>query len=386
MTDSASPDDRAYKLRAISATPFLFRVRKGARLPESGTTGEIVRYLLDHAGAGMTELRTCIPALGEPTYEAYQHARDQVARLVEAGVLEVCGEVPLEEVDPRYERVPACAVCGAPSSSHPVLFWKYNTPVVRCTTCGLLYANPRWRAEYLFGRYTDDYWELYKDRLQNRQSYVEHEQGRTDHYLWTIEHGFSTGRLLDVGCATGEFLAATQARGWQAYGVETSPASAQIARELTGAQIHTGTLDTAPFEQGSFDVITMFEVIEHLQSPRSYIEIISRLLRPGGLLAISTPNIRSVSYRLLGRDWDVVGPNDHLYYFSPRTLQRLLADHGFAIHTMYAKGTDPAVWKQALRFRALQPLASPLARLTAPLVARFMQGDQIYLVATLTQR
>lgn len=385
MRDSAAPSDTSYKLRDLTATPLLFRVREGTRLPRSGTAADITRYFAEHEGASVSDLRAHMPTPSTQGQEGYEQIRAQVTRLVEAGVLEICGELPLEEVDARYECVQACDLCGAACGEHPVVLWKHNTPVVRCTSCGLLYANPRWKGEFLFGRYTEDYWELYGDKLQGRLGNTEADQERTAYYLWTIEHAFSTGNLLDVGCATGEFLSAARAKGWQVYGVETSPASAEAARRLTGGQIHAGTLDTAPFEEGTFDAVTMFDVIEHLQSPRAYIERISRLLRPGGVLAISTPNIHSIAYRLLGRRWEVVGPNDHLYYFAPRTLQRLLADRGFALHLIRSEITDPSTWKQIVRFRALTPLSVALARLTAPLVTRFMWGDGIYVVARLTR-
>ena len=384
MRDAASPGDTSYKLLDLAATPLLFRVRHDARLPLSGAAAEIARYFAEHAGASVSDLHTHMPASGAHGQEGYQQARAQVARLVKARVLEICGEMPLEEVDPRYERVHDCDLCGASSGKHPVVLWKHNTPVVRCTSCGLLYANPRWKGEFLSGRYTGDYWELYEDKLQSKLSNTEANQERTAFYLWTLEHAFSTGNLLDVGCATGEFLAAAIPKGWQVYGVETSPASAEAARTLTGGQIHTGTLDTAPFQEGTFDAVTMFDVIEHLQSPRAYMKRIASLLRPGGLLAISTPNIHSVAYRLLGRRWEAVGPNDHLYYFSPRTLQRLLADQGFTIHLMRSEITDSSTWKQILRLRALAPLSGWLARLTGPFVTRFMLGDGVYVVARLT--
>src|SRR5438876_12334195 len=117
--------------------------------------------------------------------------------------------MPLEEVDFRYERLSYCDLCGAPSSGHPILFWKYNTPVVRCTTCGLLYANPRWKAEHLFARYTEEYWELYtRKRVGATPLDQDAAHERQAFYLWKLEPAFLNGRLLDIGCATGDFLSA----------------------------------------------------------------------------------------------------------------------------------------------------------------------------------
>jgi len=315
--------------------------------------------------------------------DGYEIVRAAVAKLIEEGVVDISGDVPLEEVDPRYERVSNCEVCGAPSSGHPVLFWKHNTPVVRCTSCGLLYANPRWKAEHLFGRYTEEYWELYADKLDatplDRKAVTE----RQAYYLWRLEPAFQNGRLLDVGCATGDFLLAAKAKGWETYGVETSEISAKIAERDLGRPIHVGTLETAPFEDSFFDTITMFDVIEHLRNPRSYIERIARLLRPGGFVYLTTPNIHSLAYRLLGTEWDVIGPNDHLYYFAPLTLRRLLESCGFTIHFMETTATESITWQQWLRTPALKPLAPALRKLSIPVSRRFLMGDGLSVIARL---
>lgn len=364
-----------YKLRERSVVNLLFRAVDGARLPLSGATGEIARYVRRHPGISIGDIAANVPL---PEAEGYEQMRAHVVRLVDAGVLEAYAELPLEEVDERYERIASCEVCGAPSDGAPVVLWKYDTPVVRCANCGLLYANPRWKAEHLFGRYTTDYWETYEEKQAGRQNDAEANQERNAYYLWTLEPVFSNGRLLDVGCATGNFLVAAKEKGWQVHGVETSPLSARIAQEATGGEIHVGVLDTAPWPDGYFDAITMFDVIEHLQSPRAYIERIARMLRPGGFLAINTPNIRSLSYRMLGSRWSVVGPNDHIYYFEPRTAQRLLTGCGFDIHLIRSETTDIQVWEQAIRFK---PLARAMCKLATPPVTRLMLGDAFYMVA-----
>jgi SAM-dependent methyltransferase len=303
-----------------------------------------------------------------------------IVGMVDGGALEVDGEAPLETVDPLYERVPACAVCGAPSENHPILFWKYNTPVVRCTTCGLLYSNPRWKAEHLFGRYTPEYWQKYSADMSRHVPDLAANRARYYPFLDRLEPARRDGHLLDVGCATGEFMIAAAERGWRPFGVETSPLSAQRARELTGAEVHNGSLETAPFADGWFDAVAFLDVIEHVQDPAAYIARIARLLRPGGLLLLTTPNLHSLSYFLLGRNWEVVGPNEHIYYFAPRTLQRLLARFGFSVHSMETLGVDAAPWVEG-RASALKPLTPLLTRLARPLARRFLLGEQVYLVA-----
>src|SRR5215210_5761420 len=128
-----------YKLNELSILPFRFRVVQGADLPLAGMVGEIARYLKEHPGITLTEMGTKITSLEAMGVEGYKQARAHVVELVKAKVVEVCGEVPLEEVDDRYERIERCDLCGAASNSHPIVLWKFETPVVKCSSCGLLY-------------------------------------------------------------------------------------------------------------------------------------------------------------------------------------------------------------------------------------------------------
>src|SRR4051794_1246497 len=159
-TDSAAPDDTEYLLHSLTVTPLRFRVKRGAAVPHSEPEAGIFAYLREHPGQTIISLQEHVPVLAGIDYFSV-HAI--MLRLIDKGQIEPDGQASLEEVDTRYERVPTCDLCGASSEGHEIVLWKYNTPVVRCSGCGLLYANPRWKAEYLFGRYTPDYWALYTD-------------------------------------------------------------------------------------------------------------------------------------------------------------------------------------------------------------------------------
>lgn len=382
LRDSAAPDDKSYRLWGLTATTFRFRTSSTAD-PDNleGSEADIFSYLRAHPGSSMDDMRTHVPSLGEVGYEAYNRARNTVAGMVDRGILEIAGEMPLEEADPRYERVAKCDVCGAASANHPIILWKHNTPVVRCTSCGMAYANPRWKAEYLFGRYEADYWGEYAEKIKQTALDPIANQALYDPPLNYLEAVRRNWRVLDVGCASGEFLAAAQTRRWQVYGVEPAPTGAALAARIPGATIHAGTLDTAPWPDAYFDGVTLFEVIEHLQSPRAYIEKIARLVRPGGMLVLTTPNIHSLTYFLLGRRWDAVGPNEHLYLFAPKTLQRLLESCGFTTHHMHTLGTNPGTWRRWLRYPLLQRLTPVMQAASYPVTRRFLLGDAIFLVA-----
>ena len=377
MQDVGKPGDPDYLLRHLDHTTCLFGVGRRPRRAPTGLEQAVVSFVHSKPGANIRQIQDSSPHLKTWTHT---EMRDLVVGLVDAGALDVVGYAPLVEVDPRYETVPYCDLCHAPSNEHPIAFWKYNTPVVRCTGCGLLYSNPRWRAEHLFGRYTPEFWQQYADGVRSTATDRAANQARWDPYLDTLESARANGRLLDVGCATGEFLSAARVRGWEVYGVEPSPIASKMAEQATGGRIYTGTLDTVPFADGWFDAVTLWDVIEHVQSPSAYIAQAARLVRQGGMVALTTPNIRSIAYRLLGARWHAVGPNDHTNYFSPRTMQRLLALNGFNMHVLHTAGNKPETWEKWLRLPVLRWLAAPMSNLTQPLARRFLWGDELYVV------
>lgn len=138
------------------------------------------------------------------------------------------------------------------------------------------------------------------------------------------------GRLLDVGCATGDFLAQAERAGYETAGVEISDYAAGVARQR-GFDVFTGQLGDLPAREGSFDVVTMFHVLEHMQRPGEALRIhVRRLLRPGGILAVEAPNLASLRARLDGDDWEDLRPEQHRYHFTRRSLRNAAAACGFS--------------------------------------------------------
>lgn len=129
------------------------------------------------------------------------------------------------------------------------------------------------------------------------------------------------GRLLDLGCGDGAFLAAMRERGWEVLGVEPDPEAARLARERYGLEVITGTLEVAALPTASVDAITLNHVIEHVPDPVALLEECGRVLQFGGKLVIATPNVESLGHRLLGASWPDLDPPRHLNLFSLRTLQ-----------------------------------------------------------------
>lgn len=130
------------------------------------------------------------------------------------------------------------------------------------------------------------------------------------------------GKLLEIGCARGDFLRVAR-ESFEVYGVEPNP---ELAESAAGAApVHRDVIERTPWS--GFDVIASFHVIEHVDSPRSFIRAAAERLKPGGLLAIETPNIDSLPYKILRSRWRQFIP-EHYFFFDPKTLARLLSDHG----------------------------------------------------------
>lgn len=162
----------------------------------------------------------------------------------------------------------------------------------------------------------------------------------------------TTGRLLDVGYGAGTLLELAGEDGWECWGTEIST-SADLAAAGRGWQLHVGDIDELDLPQGSFDVVCMVELLEHVPEPQRQLEAAARLLRPGGLLYATTPNARGVSGRLLRTRWSAVAPPEHLQLYSPGSLRRAARRAGFDTVSVRAQGTNPYELVSALKGRQM---------------------------------
>jgi 2-polyprenyl-3-methyl-5-hydroxy-6-metoxy-1,4-benzoquinol methylase len=190
--------------------------------------------------------------------------------------------------------------------------------VMRCDSCTHAFCAP----------IPSDIARHYQDVVDDE--YLRHAHSRTISATWllsALKRYHSPGRLLDVGCATGDFLLAARETGYSAEGIELSNWSSRIARER-GLIIHQEYLDAfAPRHRGEYDFVTLWGVIEHFAHPRREIRNIATLLRPGGILALWTGDVDSVTSRLLGRRW-WYWQGQHIQYFTHRSLARLVTEGG----------------------------------------------------------
>lgn len=151
---------------------------------------------------------------------------------------------------------------------------------------------------------------------------------RAELHIRHLPHPNTAAKLLDVGCGNGTFLQVMKALGWQTVGLEPDPKACEFARSV-GLEMVQGSLQDAPFEAESFDAITLNHVIEHLHDPARDLEVCWRLLKPGGTLWITTPNLGSEGHRRYGGDWLHLDSPRHLVLFTLNSLEALIRRVGF---------------------------------------------------------
>jgi SAM-dependent methyltransferase len=235
--------------------------------------------------------------------------------------------------------------------------------LVKCPECGLLYLNPQPTMDEIARYYPAEY-----------DSFVYPNQG---HMSWlrraSIDYGLrkrrravtrykKAGRLLEVGCATGIFLNAMRETGpWDVYGVDISEPAIRYARDVFGLNVFRGQLEEARFPDNHFDVVVLWDVLEHLPNPKSALLEIRRVLADDGWLVFRVPNLDSLDAKLFGPYWAGLDAPRHFTVFSEATLRRLLDVTGFTLaRTACISGTYPT-FVLSMRFWARDHL-SPLAQ------------------------
>ncbi len=236
--------------------------------------------------------------------------------------------------------------------------------VVACGVCGLvrqedahvdprLYGETYYRSDLPKGGYAN----YVRDAAINRRTFGAR--------LSRIESRAGTGRrLLDVGCALGDFVLEAARRGWSAEGIEISEFAAAEARRR-GASVHLGSLGDGAVAAASYDVVTLYDTLEHTSDPLGMLRGARRALRPGGLAHIVTPNVDGLQARLLGRHWYHYKPGEHLVYFGPRTLRRAVEAAGLRWLGSARTGSFVSVSYVLDRLRAYSPAFRLLGRASA---------------------
>jgi 2-polyprenyl-3-methyl-5-hydroxy-6-metoxy-1,4-benzoquinol methylase len=236
-----------------------------------------------------------------------------------------------------------CDLCGHDKPDFILQSRGLDGPLVRCPSCGLYYVGAR-SSRLAFEENASaaetvarvrqanrNFRDL--DRSEERRLALLNSRWRVD----LIRRYCPAGRLLEVGCARGDFLEIAR-EVFDVEGVEPNPELAGSARHV--APVHCGLLESSTSR--GFDIAASFHVIEHVESPRRFVHQLSERVRPGGWVVIETPNINSPAFRLLRSRWRQFIP-EHYYFFDPRTVTRLLQSAGLTVEAVSHVGKYASV-------------------------------------------
>jgi 2-polyprenyl-3-methyl-5-hydroxy-6-metoxy-1,4-benzoquinol methylase len=234
------------------------------------------------------------------------------------------------EVDRKH--IP-CNLCG--SNDRKPFCPENGKGLVQCQDCGLVYVSPRPDPNELYALYGETYFHNsdsgtvgYTDYLKDENHIRQTFQGRLNWLEKFIQHG----KLLDVGCAAGFFLDEAHKRGWQVQGLDVSNFAVEYTSKRFGFDVRHGSLLDLDYPKNTYDLITLWDVIEHVPDPKAYIQRVAELLRSGGVISLATPDVDSIPAKLTGKRW--VGyklSEEHVYYFAVKTLTRMLNEAGFDV-------------------------------------------------------
>ncbi len=219
-----------------------------------------------------------------------------------------------------------------------------------CLICGLDRLNelPAYQDSFLCQCHSCSF--VFAKRIPTEQELIDHygKYARNDYLspitikryhelLDSFEPYRKTGRILDVGCGIGYFLEEAKKRGWKVFGTEYTDDAVEICRGK-GIDMKQGKLNPEDFSAESFDVITSFEVIEHINNPIEEVQNFNTLLRKGGLVYLTTPNFNSLLRYRLKADYNVISYPEHLSYYTPQTIKKLFKKCGFSTKRIQTTG------------------------------------------------
>lgn len=227
-----------------------------------------------------------------------------------------------------------CNLCEFVIDPNVSLVWqKEGFDILRCNNCGLIFRKDLPSVRELNRIYSDEYFISSDNTGAGYLNYISdglffRMNGRRK--LDVLEYYAEKGKILDVGCAAGFFLKEAKDRGWQTAGIELSETMADWAKKNFELGIIVGDFRKAEF-LGQFDVITMWDYLEHSLDPMGDLERANRFLKQGGILAFSTGDTSSLVACLSGKRWHLLTPRHHNYYFSRTNLDQYLEKNRFKI-------------------------------------------------------
>lgn len=211
-----------------------------------------------------------------------------------------------------------------------------STHLVKCKSCSFVFSEKIPSEKELIEFY-DGY---------GRDDYLSPLTVKRYHELLDKFEPFrKTNKILDVGCGIGYFLEVAKERGWEVYGTEYTDKAIEIC-SAKGIEMKQGKLNPSDFELESFDILTSFEVLEHINNQTKEIDNFQKLLRKGGLVYLTTPNFNSLLRYRLKEKYNVITYPEHLAYFTPKTLNSLFSKYGFSKKRIETTGISISRLKQ----------------------------------------
>jgi 2-polyprenyl-3-methyl-5-hydroxy-6-metoxy-1,4-benzoquinol methylase len=227
----------------------------------------------------------------------------------------------------QREKTP-CLICN--KNNEKFLFKKDEFSIVKCKNCGLVYVNPRLTEKEIIKLYNDE-------SISPLQYYEDNKKGDEISFkkrLKLIEELYKRkGKILDIGCNIGTFLKVAKDSGWDCYGIDVNKGVEKECKKL-GINFKARKLEKRSYKKEFFDVIIMNDVIEHLHHPKEFLAMVKNIVKKEGLIFVVTPNVASLTAKVLKKKWHHLKPNEHLVYFSKKTIKKLMEDQGFQIIKM----------------------------------------------------
>lgn len=283
-----------------------------------------------------------------------------------------------------------CLLCECATPIEQLyVFGSYT--VQRCRKCGLEFLYPQPEPTDLPQLYDKGYFCSGNSQIRGYNLYEADEANlrKTFHRRLTALAGYFPGpaprRVLDVGCALGYFLAVAAEAGWEVKGVEISAWAAAEARRRFGLDVRQGSVETVELPPATFDLIAMWDVLEHLSDPRGALRCCYELLQEGGYLALTTPNAGGLLRKLTGRNWvEYKKIPEHLYFFNSATIRALLEKSGFMPLSIRSEGKYVSLAFFLKRLAEALPLFFPLRFLVhlpgLPRLSFYVNATNIMLV------
>jgi len=273
-----------------------------------------------------------------------------------------------------------CPLCNSNKVQPRYLHGDYW--IIECLTCTGGYAYPRPNMENLPLIYNDDYIDKYIASVLHGQEFATKRFSSLSTFLAKQYPNLlqkPDRSVLDIGSATGHFLSEFKKSGWRTTGVELSYSASKFAREILGLEIINEDFFITDLDPQSYDLITMYHIIEHFLDPRAMLTKCHNLLSEDGALFIETPNWVGIGALIRGENWSHIIPPEHLNYFSPQSLELLVKSSGF--HVQCVTTVTPPILESIQQMREnIRWIARALYRLTSWL----NRGPTLHLLAVKT--